>query len=199
MEDYCLYFAGRKPVLLNPWTLIGATTHAGEVPQPLRARFGIIEKLDYYTIPELALILQTTAQALGVNMDDSGAETIATCSRGTPRTANRLLRRVIDHVQARLPLQIRAGEASVALSRMGIDKLGLTVTDRELMLLILAKYKGGPVGLQALASELGEEEDMIAEIYEPYLMRIGFLYRTSRGRFATDAAREYFGVPVARK
>ena len=200
MEDGALYFAGRKPIPLNPWTLIGATTHAGEVAQPLRARFGIIEKMDYYTTKDLALILQGVAAATGVNLAHDAANTLAEASRGVPRIANRLLRRSFDYLwTAQSARAVTQSIALGALTAMGIDADGLDVTDRALMRLILSKYNGGPVGLQALASELGEEQDMIEEIYEPYLMRRGLLTRTSRGRFATEEAYKYFGVTIPSK
>lgn len=199
MEDNCLYFAGRKPVPLNPWTLIGATTHAGKMPSPLRARFGIMERMEFYTPEELAGVLQGSARALGVVLAPDSASTLAEAARGTPRTANRLLRRCLDHSQVLTGDwrgQVGVGVVASTLRNLGIDAHGLDSTDRALVRLILTKYNGGPVGLQALASELGEEEDIIAEVSEPFLMRMGLVHRTPRGRYATDYARKYFGGTV---
>ncbi len=182
---------------LNMFTLIGATTRAGLITAPLRSRFGIIHKLDFYSPEDLAVIVRRSAQILNISIDDDGAAEIAQRARGTPRVANRLLRRARDYAEVRAGSQVTREVAQEALQMLGVDEYGLDENDRNLMLTILQKYAGGPVGLNTIAASLSEEEDAIEEIYEPYLMQLGFLARTQRGRVATPLAYKYFGVPLA--
>ncbi len=203
MEDYRVdLIVGQGPTArthllkLNMFTLIGATTRAGLITAPLRSRFGIIHRLDFYTPDELAVIVHRSAQILNISIDEDGAAEIAKRARGTPRVANRLLRRARDFAEVRAGSHVTREVAREALQMLGVDEYGLDETDRNLMLTILQKYSGGPVGLNTIAASLSEEEDAIEEIYEPYLMQLGFLARTQRGRIATPLAYKYFGVPM---
>jgi Holliday junction DNA helicase RuvB len=182
------------PYQLNRFTLIGATTRAGLIMAPLRSRFGIVHRLDFYAPEDLKEIVKRSAKILGITIDEPGAEEIARRSRGTPRVANRLLRRVRDFAEVRAKGHITLGVARDALAMLGVDEHGLDETDRNLMLTIIRKYSGGPVGLNTIAASLSEEEDAIEEIYEPYLMQLGLLDRTQRGRVATALAYKHFGV-----
>ena len=179
---------------LPRFTLIGATTRAGLLTAPLRARFGIIHRLDFYTPGELAVIVQQSADILGVVIDKEGSQELASRSRGTPRIANRLLRRVRDYAEVKAEGQITRQVAMDALAMMDVDVYGFDEIDRKLMLTILEKYNGGPVGVGALSAAINEEVDAIEDIYEPYLMQIGFLDRTPRGRIATRLAFEHFKI-----
>jgi Holliday junction DNA helicase RuvB len=182
-----------QPFSLGHFTLIGATTRAGLVTAPLRSRFGIVHRLDFYEPEDLLVILSRSAKILNIEMDQGGAEEIARRCRGTPRVANRLLRRARDFAEVRATGRITRAVAQEALQILGIDSNGLDEVDRNLMIALLDKYGGGPVGLGTLAAALSEEEDAIEEMYEPYLMQIGMIDRTPRGRLATPRAYEYFG------
>jgi holliday junction DNA helicase RuvB len=179
---------------LQRFTLIGATTRAGLITAPLRGRFGIIHRLEFYSHDELAVIVRQSAALLGVDVDDDGSREIASRSRGTPRIANRLLRRVRDYAEVKADGRITRPVAMNALSLMSVDTYGFDEIDRKLMLTILEKYNGGPVGVGALAAAISEDEDTIEDIYEPYLIQIGFLDRTPRGRTATRRAFEHFRI-----
>jgi Holliday junction DNA helicase RuvB len=179
---------------LQRFTLIGATTRAGLITAPLRSRFGIIHRLEFYSHAELAVIVRQSAALLGVEIDDGGANEIAGRCRGTPRIANRLLRRVRDYAEVKADGRITRLVAMAALSMMDVDTYGFDEIDRKLMLTILEKYNGGPVGVGALAAAISEDEDSIEDIYEPYLIQIGFLDRTPRGRMATRKAYEHFKI-----
>ncbi len=181
------------PYQLNKFTLIGATTRAGLIMAPLRSRFGIVHRLEFYSPADLQRIVERSAKILGITMDSEGAAEISRRSRGTPRVANRLLRRVRDFAEVRAKGHITLGVARDALAMLGVDEHGLDEVDRNLMLTIIQKYSGGPVGLNTIAASLSEEEDAIEEIYEPYLMQLGLLDRTQRGRVATSLAYKHFG------
>src|SRR6516164_3870317 len=187
------------PFHLNHFTLVGATTRAGLITAPLRSRFGIVHRLDFYKPEDLLIILRRSAKILNIEMEEGGAEEIARRCRGTPRVANRLLRRARDFAEVRAGGKITRGVAQEALAMLGVDDSGLDDTDRNLMLALLDKYGGGPVGVGTLAAALSEEEDAIEEIYEPYLMQIGMIDRTPRGRAATQRAYEYFGRELPRR
>jgi len=200
MEDYSLdIIIGQGPgarshkLQLKKFTLIGATTRAGRITAPLRGRFGIIHRLDYYRDEDLKKIIQRSAAILNVAIDDQGAELIARRSRGTPRVANRLLRRVRDYADVKADGVISAGEAVTALDMMEVDSLGLDEVDRKILLTIIENFGGGPVGIATIAAAIDEEKDTIEAIYEPYLMRIGFLERTIRGRKITRKAYAHLG------
>ena len=180
------------PYQLNRFTLVGATTRAGLIMAPLRSRFGIVHRLEFYTPEDLLRIVQRSAKILGIQMDTAGGEEIARRSRGTPRVANRLLRRVRDFAEVRAQGFVDLAVSRDALAMLGIDQHGLDEVDRNLLLTIIEKYSGGPVGLNTLAASLSEEEDAIEEIYEPYLMQLGLLDRTPRGRVATALAYKHF-------
>jgi len=186
------------PYQLNRFTLIGATTRAGLITAPLRSRFGIVHRLDFYTPQDLEKIVARSAKILGITMDPDGAAEIARRSRGTPRIANRLLRRVRDFAEVRAQGRITLAVARDALAMLGVDDHGLDDTDRNLLLTIIQKFSGGPVGLNTIAASLSEEEDAIEEIYEPYLMQLGLLGRTPRGRVATPLAYKYLGIEEPR-
>ena len=179
------------------FTAIGATTRQGLVSAPLRGRFGLVLRLNHYDVPELTRIVLRSAALLGVTIDQEGAEEIARRSRGTPRIANRLLRRVRDYAQVRADGHIDRGVATTALDLLEVDRYGLDEIDQKIMLTLLAKYGGGPVGVNTIAASIDEEADTIEEVYEPYLMQLGFIDRTPRGRVGTDRAFEYF--QIARK
>jgi len=183
------------PYQLNQFTLIGATTRAGLIMAPLRSRFGIVHRLEFYTPDDLEKIITRSAKILGITIDKDGAGEVARRSRGTPRVANRLLRRVHDYAEVRAKGHVTLGVARDALAMLGVDEHGLDDTDRNLLLTIINKYSGGPVGLNTIAASLSEEEDAIEEIYEPYLMQLGLLDRTQRGRVATALAYKHFGLP----
>jgi holliday junction DNA helicase RuvB len=187
------------PFPLSHFTLVGATTRAGLITAPLRSRFGIVHRLDFYDPEDLLIIIHRSAKILNIQMDEGGAEEIARRSRGTPRIANRLLRRSRDFAEVRAAGRITRAVAQEALHMLGVDQNGLDEVDRNLMLALLDKYGGGPVGLGTLAATLSEEEDAIEEMYEPYLMQIGMIDRTPRGRVATPRAYEYFGRELPRR
>jgi Holliday junction DNA helicase RuvB len=181
---------------LPKFTLVGATTRAGLLTAPLRGRFGIIHRLEFYSSQDLCTIVNQSARTLGVDIDDEGALEIASRSRGTPRIGNRLLRRVRDYAEVKSDGRINRRIAMEALQMMDVDTYGFDETDRKLMLTILEKYNGGPVGLGSLAAAINEDEDTIEDIYEPYLIQIGFLDRTPRGRMATRKAFEHFRIAL---
>ena len=187
------------PFHLNHFTLIGATTRAGLITAPLRSRFGIVHRLDFYEPEDLLIIINRSAKILNIQMEEGGAEEIAGRCRGTPRIANRLLRRARDFAEVRAAGKITRTVAQEALAMLGVDESGLDEVDRKLMLALLDKYSGGPVGLGTLAAALSEEEDAIEEIYEPYLMQIGMIDRTPRGRVATPRAYQYFERELPRR
>ncbi len=201
MEDYQLDLligqgaAARSIKLELPkFTLIGATTRAGLITAPLRGRFGIVFHLDFYPHEDLEVICKRSADILGVEIDDGGAREIARRARGTPRIVNRLLRRVRDYAQVDYDGRINQKVASHALDRMEVDTYGLDEMDRKLLLTIIEKFNGGPVGLGTISASIHEEKDSIEEIIEPYLIQIGFLDRTPRGRLATPLAYEHFSI-----
>jgi holliday junction DNA helicase RuvB len=181
---------------LPPFTLVGATTRAGLLTAPLRARFGIIHRLEFYSHGDLKVIVEQSALILGVDIDRDGALEIASRSRGTPRIANRLLRRVRDYAEVKADGRINKSVAMNALRLMDVDVYGFDEIDRKLMLTILEKYNGGPVGVGSLSAAINEDEDAIEDIYEPYLIQIGFLDRTPRGRMATRKAYEHFKIQI---
>ncbi|HKV48316.1 MAG TPA: Holliday junction branch migration DNA helicase RuvB [Candidatus Acidoferrales bacterium] len=187
------------PYQLNHFTLIGATTRAGLIMAPLRSRFGIVHRLEFYTPEDLLRIVTRSAGILGIAIDREGALEIARRSRGTPRVANRLLRRVRDYAEVRAQGHVTLGVARDGLAMLGVDEHGLDDMDRNLLLAIIQKYSGGPVGLNTLAAALSEEEDAIEEIYEPYLMQLGLIDRTPRGRVATVLAYKHFGLEEPRR
>lgn len=202
MEDFSLdLVVGSGPgartmrLKLPSFTLVGATTRPGLLPPPLRDRFGIVHRLDFYQPQALARIVTRSASILGVAIDAEAAEEIARRSRGTPRIANRLLRRVRDFAQAEGSERITLEVARFGLERLEVDTYGLDELDRRLLLAILEQYRGGPVGLRSLAATLGEDQGTLEDIYEPYLLQAGFLQRTPRGRVATDLARRHLGFP----
>ena len=201
MEDYELDIViGQGPsarsvkVPLQKFTLIGATTRAGLLTSPLRARFGIVHRLDFYGDHDIEEIVRRSARILDVEVDADASAEIARRSRGTPRIANRLLRRVRDYAQVRADGKITADVAKAALALLEVDDHGFDEVDRKLLRTIIEKFSGGPVGVNSLAAAINEEKDAIEDIYEPFLIRAGFLDRTPRGRVATPRAYEYFGL-----
>lgn len=205
MEDYALdIIIGKGPAArslridLQPFTLIGATTKAGMLSPPLRDRFGVISRLELYTPEELKMIVKRSAGILGIAVDDSGAAEIASRSRGTPRIANRLLKRVRDFAQIRAEGEISEEIANEALNMYEIDKLGLDNIDKRMILSIIQNFGGGPVGLDTLAATIGEDANTIEDVYEPYLLQLGFINRTPRGRMATVSAYEHFNIPFGK-
>ena len=203
LEDYKMDLiigqgpSARTHVLdLAPFTFVGATTRPGLLSAPLRSRFGLLLRLEFYSTADLKVIVHRSADVLGINIDPEGAEEIALRARGTPRIANRLLRRVRDYAEVRAHGAIDKATAAAALGLFGVDAFGFDDIDRRLMLTLIEKYDGGPVGLGTLAATLAEEEDALEEVYEPYLMQIGFLDRTPRGRVATRLAYEHFGISL---
>jgi Holliday junction DNA helicase RuvB len=201
MEDFRLDIViGQGPsarshkLHLKKFTLIGATTRAGRITPPLRGRFGIIHRLDYYRKEDLAKIIKRSASIIKVAIDDKGADQIAHRSRGTPRVANRLLRRVRDYADVKGEGKITGKEATNALDMMEVDILGLDEVDRKILLTIIENFSGGPVGINTIAAAIDEEKDTIESIYEPFLMRIGFLERTTRGRRVTPKAYTHLGL-----
>ncbi|MCI5789946.1 MAG: Holliday junction branch migration DNA helicase RuvB [Tenericutes bacterium] len=179
---------------LPPFTLVGATTRAGDLSAPLRDRFGIISKLQFYTTEELTEIVKRTSRVLETPIDDDAALELAKRSRGTPRIANRLFKRVRDFAMVKGKNKIDLEVTDEALNRLKIDKMGLDNTDRELLLAIINKFNGGPVGIEAISSTIGEEITTIEDVYEPYLLQNGLIKRTSRGRVVTDKAYEVLGI-----
>ena len=201
MEDYHLDIVigegpGARAIKLSvePFTLIGATTRTGLLTSPLRARFGIVLRLDYYAEQDILEIVKRSARILGVEIEPDAAAELAARSRGTPRVANRLLRRVRDYAQVRADGRITKDVADRALQMLEVDRHGFDEIDRRLLLTIIEKFGGGPVGVGSLAAALSEERDAIEDIYEPFLIQIGFLERTPRGRVATRRAYEFFGL-----
>lgn len=178
---------------LPPFTLVGATTKAGDLTSPLRDRFGIVNKLQYYTEEELTNIIKRTSKVLETEIEDAAALELASRSRGTPRIANKLFRRVRDFALVEGKSNIDLEVTKKALDRLKIDKIGLDDTDKELLLTIIEKFNGGPVGIESLATAVGEETSTIEDMYEPFLIQKGMIKRTSRGRIATQKAYEYFG------
>ena len=179
---------------LPPFTLAGATTRAGMLTNPLRDRFGIVARLEFYSQPELAKIVQRSARLLDVSLEEEGAAEISRRARGTPRVANRLLRRVRDYAQVKADGVVTKAVADAALKMLDVDVLGLDVMDRKLLLAVIEKFGGGPVGLENLAHAVGEEADTIEDVLEPYLIQQGYLQRTPRGRIATLTAYRHFGI-----
>ncbi len=203
MEDFKLDLilgqgptARSVPVALRPFTLVGATTRTGLLTSPLRSRFGINMVLDFYATEELHSIIVRSADILGIPLADDGALELARRSRGTPRIANRLLRRVRDFAQVEGDGRITRRVADTALERLGVDGKGLDTMDRRILRTIAVKFGGGPVGLETMAAAIGEEKDTLEEVYEPFLIREGYLQRTPRGRVATPRAHEHLGVPA---
>jgi Holliday junction DNA helicase RuvB len=206
MEDYELdIMIGQGPgarsvkVPVQRFTLIGATTRTGLLTSPLRARFGIVHRLDYYTEEDIHEIVRRSARIIGVEIDNEGSREIAKRSRGTPRVANRLLRRARDYAQVRADGVISHDVALRALALLEVDEHGFDEVDRRLLRTIIDKFGGGPVGVATLAAAMSEERDAIEDIYEPFLLQIGFIDRTPRGRVATPKAYEYFGLPAPGK
>lgn len=202
MEDYALdIIIGKGPSArsirldLPHFTLIGATTKAGALTAPLRDRFGVLLRLEMYTKEELSEIVKRSSDILEIEIDGGGASEIASRSRGTPRIANRLLKRVRDFAEIKADGKITRDVANDALQRMEVDSLGLDGIDKRMLMTAIRLYNGGPVGLDTLAATIGEESDTIEDVYEPYLMQIGFLSRTPRGRVVTPLAYKHFGVP----
>ncbi|MCU1275822.1 MAG: Holliday junction helicase subunit RuvB [Bryobacterales bacterium] len=181
-------------ITIPKFTAIGATTRQGLVSGPLRGRFGLVQRLNPYEVAELHQIVERSARLLAVEIDEEGAEEIARRSRGTPRIANRLLRRVRDYAQVRADGRITRAVAETALDLLEVDRFGLDEIDQKIMTTLLKNYGGGPVGVNTIGASIGEEPDTIEEVYEPYLIQLGFLYRTPRGRVATDSAFDYFKV-----
>ena len=179
---------------LPPFTLVGATTRAGDLSAPLRDRFGITSKLQFYTVEELTDIIKRTARVLDVEIEEEAARELAKRSRGTPRIANRLFKRVRDFALVKGNGTVDLAITENALERLKVDKMGLDNTDHELLLAVIEKFGGGPVGIEALSSSIGEEVTTIEDVYEPYLLQTGLLKRTSRGRIATDKAYEVLGI-----
>jgi Holliday junction DNA helicase RuvB len=203
MEDYQLdIIIGQGPSArtirldVPPFTMVGATTRAGLITTPLRDRFGVTHRLDYYTVDDLAEIVRRSATILGVEIDEDGLAEIAERSRGTPRVANRLLKRVRDYAQVKGDGAVSQEVALQALSLFEVDVLGLDKVDREIISSIIEKFDGGPVGLGTLSVAVGEERDTVEDVYEPYLLQRGLLQRTPRGRIATRLAYEHLGLPA---
>ncbi|MEH6905603.1 Holliday junction branch migration DNA helicase RuvB [Neobacillus drentensis] len=201
MEDFCLDIViGKGPSArsvrldLPPFTLVGATTRAGSLSAPLRDRFGVLSRLEYYKENQLKNIVLRTAEVFGTEIDDLSASEIARRSRGTPRIANRLLRRVRDFAQVRGNGTIELALAREALELLQVDKLGLDHIDHKLLKGIIERFRGGPVGLDTIAASIGEESETIEDVYEPYLLQIGFLQRTPRGRVVTPLVYQHFGM-----
>lgn len=202
MEDYCLDIVVGKDsatthsirLELPPFTLVGATTRAGDLSAPLRDRFGIVSQLEYYSLEELSQIVARTSRVMQTETDSDAVREIALRSRGTPRIANRLFRRVRDFAQVYNEGQISLDIAKTALDRLQVDQLGLDSVDHRYLRGIIERFKGGPVGLEAIASSIGEEPSTIEDVYEPYLLQIGFINRTPRGRVATQKAYEHLKI-----
>ena len=201
MEDYQLdIMIGEGPAArsikldLPPFTLVGATTRAGLLTSPLRDRFGIVQRLEFYSVEDLTGIVHRAAGILGLSADESGPARIAERARGTPRIANRLLRRVRDYAEVRADGRITASVAEAALNMLEVDREGFDVLDRRMLLTIIEKFGGGPVGIESLAAAIGEERGTLEDVIEPFLIQQGFLMRTARGRVATPAAYLHFGL-----
>ncbi|MBT7376499.1 MAG: Holliday junction branch migration DNA helicase RuvB, partial [Porticoccaceae bacterium] len=201
LEDYQLDIViGEGPAArsikldLPPFTLVGATTRAGLLTSPLRDRFGIVQRLEFYSIDDLTSIVKRAGTILGVSIDENGAREIACRSRGTPRIANRLLRRVRDYAEVKGDGTVSQQIADAALNMLNVDESGFDHLDRRLLLTLLEKFDGGPVGVDSLAAALSEERGTIEDVLEPYLIQQGYLMRTSRGRMATRMAYEHFGL-----
>lgn len=200
MEDYQIDLViGQGPSLrtmkldLPPFTLIGATTRAGSLTSPLRERFGLVYRLDYYLPEELQVIISRSARLLGVHIDDDGAGEISCRARGTPRIANRLIKRVRDFAEVKAQGRITRSVAQEALQWLGVDQAGFDEMDRKILLTIIKKFKGGPVGIDALAAAVQEEKSTLEDVYEPFLLQSGYLDRTARGRQITSKALQHFG------
>ncbi|ABK87219.1 Holliday junction DNA helicase subunit RuvB [Bacillus thuringiensis str. Al Hakam] len=203
MEDFCLDIViGKGPSArsvrldLPPFTLVGATTRAGALSAPLRDRFGVLSRLEYYTVDQLSAIVERTGEVFEVEINSLAALEIARRARGTPRIANRLLRRVRDFAQVRGNGTVTMEITQMALELLQVDKLGLDHIDHKLLLGIIEKFRGGPVGLETVSATIGEESHTIEDVYEPYLLQIGFLQRTPRGRIVTPLAYEHFGMEM---
>jgi Holliday junction DNA helicase RuvB len=206
MEDYQLdIMIGEGPAArsikldLPPFTLVGATTRAGLLTSPLRDRFGIVQRLEFYEVGDLAQIVGRSAHILGIGMDDAGAGEIAGRSRGTPRIANRLLRRVRDYAEVKADGRITGEVAGRALDMLSVDEKGFDHLDRRLLMAVIEKFDGGPVGVDSLAASISEERGTIEDVLEPYLIQQGYLVRTPRGRMATRNAYLHFGLPAPRR
>ncbi len=203
MEDYAIDImigkgATARSIRLDlpKFTLVGATTRAGLLSAPLRDRFGVMHHLEFYTVDELKTIIQHSAVKLGVEIDEAGAFELARRSRGTPRLANRLLKRVRDFAQVKYDGKITEEVASFALDLLEVDKMGLDNSDRKLLMTIIEKFSGGPVGLDTLAAAIGEDAGTIEDVYEPYLVMNGFINRTPKGRVVTEYCYKHFGLPM---
>ena len=203
MEDYAIDImigkgATARSIRLDlpHFTLVGATTRAGLLTAPLRDRFGVIHRLEFYSVAELKLIIMHSAKILGVEIDEKGALELARRSRGTPRLANRILKRVRDFAQVKYDGMITEEVANIALDLMDVDKMGLDHIDRNILCTVIDKFKGGPVGLDTLAAAIGEDAGTIEDVYEPYLIKNGFLNRTPRGRVVTDLAYHHLGLEI---
>lgn len=203
MEDYAIdIMIGKGPTArsirldLPHFTLVGATTRAGLLTAPLRDRFGVIHRLEFYSVEELTVIIRQSAKKLGVKIDDKGAVELARRSRGTPRLANRILKRVRDFAQVKYDGAITEAVAKVALDLMDVDKMGLDHVDRNILTTMIEKFKGGPVGLDTLAAAIGEDAGTIEDVYEPYLIQNGFINRTPRGRMVTELTYRHFGLEI---
>lgn len=201
MEDYAIDImigkgASARSIRLDlpKFTLVGATTRAGMLTAPLRDRFGVVTRMEYYTVEELKMIILRSAKVLEVGIDENGAYAMARRSRGTPRLANRLLKRVRDFAQVKYNGYITEEVADYALDLLDVDKEGLDQTDRGILLAMIGKFGGGPVGLETLAASIGEDPSTIEDVYEPYLLKNGFIQRTPRGRVVTDAAYAHLGI-----
>ena len=201
MEDYAIEImigmgASARSIRLDlpKFTLVGATTRAGMLTAPLRDRFGVVTRMEYYTVEELKMIILRSAKVLEVGIDENGAYAMARRSRGTPRLANRLLKRVRDFAQVKYDGYITEEVADYALDLLDVDKEGLDQTDRGILLAMIGKFGGGPVGLETLAASIGEDPGTIEDVYEPYLLKNGFIQRTPRGRVVTDAAYAHLGI-----
>ena len=201
MEDYAIDImigkgASARSIRLDlpKFTLVGATTRAGMLTAPLRDRFGVVTRMEYYTVEELKMIILRSAKVLEVGIDENGAYAMARRSRGTPRLANRLLKRVRDFAQVKYDGYITEEVADYALDLLDVDKEGLDQTDRGILLAMIGKFGGGPVGLETLAASIGEDPGTIGDVYEPYLLKNGFIQRTPRGRVVTDAAYAHLGI-----
>jgi Holliday junction DNA helicase RuvB len=204
MEDFCIDFIFDKGAharshryRLERFTLVGATTRAGLLSAPLRERFGILRNLDFYSMEELCRVVKRSAALLGVPIDEEGTEEVAKRSRGTPRISNRLLKRVRDFAEIRGQGKIYKAIADEALRLEGVDEIGLTSLDRRFLETIIRYYRGGPVGLEAIAATLQEEADTLVDMIEPFLLKIGFVARMQNGRKATELAYQHFGIPYS--
>lgn len=203
MEDFALdIIIGKGPAArsirldLSKFTLVGATTRAGSLSAPLRDRFGVISKFEIYTVEELKTIIMRSANILGITIDDESLEEMAKRSRGTPRVANRILKRVRDFSQVEGQNNINMSITQKALEALGVDNLGLEFLDREILKIIIQRFKGGPVGIDTIAASIGEERITIEDVYEPYLIQVGLLHRTPKGRVVSEMAYNHLGIDV---